>query len=214
MAKAYRTMMASGQATLPGIEVRDPAAVKLEEIGAVAHRPMPPLPSGPYNVIVADPPWDLQMGMRRRARRFDDALPYPTMTVEEIAALPVADLLADDAWVFLWIVDQYHWQSRDVLEAWGAEFQDFMYWIKSLGMKLPGGPYRNCETVLVGRRGQPTWTTTKDFQTAFCGKHPGGHSAKPVEFYDILRRVTVGRRLDLFSRRRHEGFDGWGKESA
>ena len=59
--------------------------------------------------------------------------------------------------------------------------------------------------------GNPQLADRKDFKTLFEGKRRG-HSRKPVEFYDLLRRVAPGPRIDLFSREGHEGFDAWGNE--
>src|SRR5216684_6612058 len=48
----------------------------------------PELPTGPFQVIVADPPWQYESG---------NCLPYPTMPLEDIMALPVSDIADDNA---------------------------------------------------------------------------------------------------------------------
>jgi N6-adenosine-specific RNA methylase IME4 len=67
--------------------------------------------------------------------------------------------------------------------------------------------------VLYARRGSPRFDNIagSGFVTCFNGVNKG-HSQKPDEFYDIIRRVTEGPRIDVFSRSAHEGFEACGNE--
>jgi N6-adenosine-specific RNA methylase IME4 len=78
------------------------------------------LPSGPFRCIVADPPWaqGLTGGWKRRPNRAK-ALPYPTMTVDQIKALPVGDMAEPDAHLWLWTTNAFLEDGFTVLRAWG-----------------------------------------------------------------------------------------------
>ena len=62
-----------------------------------------------------------------------------------------------------------------------------------------GLPQYNCEFALYCRKGSPTFVDLRAFPTCFnAGRRE--HSRNPDEFYDMVRRVTGGLRLDVFSR--------------
>lgn len=196
------------------------SAVRIIQSERLKAGPTPPLPQGQYRVVVADPPWDIEFDGGRLGTRLQEAQapPYPTMTVDEIKALPVEGMLADDAWVFLWTIQQQVRESFEILDGWGAPFRFMMVWVKAdgentYGMQAAGMPRANHEVVLVGKRGSAKFVDTKEFPMAFTAAHPGGHSSKPDRFYDTLRRVTIGPRVDMFSRRAIDGFDGWGNQA-
>src|SRR6516165_1381538 len=106
-----------------------------------------------FPIIYADPPWkfdvyDVESGLDRAA-----AAHYPTMELEEICALPVADLATDDAALFCWTTAPHLWKARDVLTAWGFEYRTNIVWRK----ERPGLGYwvRNQhELLLIGVRGK------------------------------------------------------------
>ena len=91
---------------------------------------------------------------------------------------------------------------------WGFEPSRLHTWHKNTVHGLPGLPGYNSEHVLYGRQGQPRFDhiAGSGFLTCFNGINLG-HSRKPVEFYEMIRKVTEGPRIDVFSRSAHEGFE-------
>ena len=170
---------------------------------------------GRYATVVIDPPWPLRLAAQYEKRNSGGVpakkLSYPSMSLQEIADLPVGEILAEDSLVFCWSVNQFVFQVPALFDRWGVEPRFLMVWHKSNGMQIPNGPKYNGEFVVVGIRGKPRYTDIKAFWTVNSWPR-GAHSEKPEEFYALLRRVTAGPRLDIFSRRLIDGFDGWGDE--
>ena len=168
-------------------------------------------PTGKYKVVVIDPPWPvIPLNYKRggnRWRRFD----YSLMTVHDIVSLPIPEILEDDAFVFLWTPNRFVGTAIDIVNAWGTKYNCLFTWVKPHGVQVPNHPQFNAEWVVMGRKGSPQFNTTKAFKTANFWPR-GKHSEKPEGFYELLRRVTPEPRIDLFARRRIEGFDSWGNE--
>ena len=55
-----------------------------------------------YNVIYADPPWAYKV-WSKKGKGCSAESHYPTMSIEDIKALPVGELAAKDCALFLWI---------------------------------------------------------------------------------------------------------------
>jgi ParB-like chromosome segregation protein Spo0J len=81
----------------------------------------PELPTGPFQVIVADPPWRYDSG---------NSLPYPTMDIEDIKAIPVAEIADENAILWLWTTNAHLRVAFDVVEAWGFEYRTLLTWVK------------------------------------------------------------------------------------
>ena len=167
---------------------------------------------GRYATVVIDPPWRVQHGWAGSETGGLAPISYETMRLDDIMALPIADILADNALVFCWTVNRFLPYTFTVLAEWGVIYVYTMTWVKNSGPQTPISPQFNAEWCIVGRKGKPKYRETKAFRTANYWPRQG-HSAKPEGFYDLLRRVTPGPRLDVFGRRRIAGFDSWGHEA-
>lgn len=166
-------------------------------------------PDGLYDVIVIDPPWPMEK-IPRDVRPNQAGFDYPTMDEATLAALAVPAADACHAW--LWTTHRFLPMAFRLLGAWDLKYVCTFVWHKPGGFQPVGLPQYNCEFALYARRGAPTFTTTKALPVCFDAPR-GRHSEKPGAFYDAVRRVTDGRRLDMFNRREIEGFDGWGNET-
>ena len=181
--------------------------------------PIPP-PPGRYDVVVLDPPWEINpMNISEsRSEEFGEQH-YPTMTIEDVRELKIGDVLADDAWVLLWVRPwMLHGDTAiDLLRAWGVQHRFTLIWRKTgpiNGYKPPNRPRINWEPCLVGSKGNPLIADDTAFWECFEGDATG-HSVKPAEFYNTVRRCFMGdARLDMFNRRPLEGFDTWGNQAA
>jgi N6-adenosine-specific RNA methylase IME4 len=171
-----------------------------------------------YRTIVADPPWhygkfNTFSGGKVRSPRYHDPrdLPYATLTVDEIAELPVDALAADAAHLYLWTTQRYLWDAPKVAEAWGFKPSCVLTWCKApMGTGLGFAYAPTTEFVVFAHRGglQPQ---SRQPSTWWQWKR-GAHSAKPEAFLDIVETVSPGPYLELFARRRRLGWDVWGNE--
>jgi N6-adenosine-specific RNA methylase IME4 len=165
--------------------------------------------TGKYRTICADPPWRLpRAGITKvDARKF-----YPTMTVEDICALPIPALAEDDAHLWLWGINSMMEEAHQVVRAWGFSPLTIVTWCK----KQPGvGHYlrNNTEHVILASRGKPQTPATKPISTWYVWPR-GAHSQKPDAFYDLVEQVSPGPYVEVFARRHRFFWDVWGNESA
>jgi len=165
---------------------------------------------GVYDVIVIDYPWPMEK-IEREVAPNQVAFEYPTMSLEEIQQLDTPT--AEDCHIFMWTTQKFLPFTLDLIKLKGYKYVLTMVWHKNGGYQPFGLPQYNCEFVVYARKGTPKFIEFTDFMTCFNAKR-GAHSEKPEEFYATLRRVTAGRRLDMFNRRAIEGFDTWGKEAS
>jgi len=164
---------------------------------------------GLYDVVVIDPPWDMQK-IERDVAPEQVEFDYPTMTEEELSEFAIP--AAEDCHLWLWTTHKFLPAALRLLDAWGFKYVCNFVWHKNGGFQPFGLPQYNCEFAIYARKGSPQFVDTKAFFTCFEANRTG-HSEKPNEFYEVVRRVTVGRRIDIFNRREIEGFDTYGQEA-
>lgn len=176
-------------------------------------------PEGEYRTIVIDPPWDMHKVEREVRPNQDgdkDGFDYPTMSEAELAAFRLP--AAEDCHLFCWTTQKYLPVTLRLFDAWGFRYVLTMVWHKPGGFQPIGLPQFNCEFAVYGRKGSPVFLDTKSFDVCFSAPR-GAHSAKPSEFYEVVRRVTGGEsadgtRIDIFGRRDIPGFASWGNEAS
>lgn len=164
---------------------------------------------GVYDVIVIDPPWPMEK-IERDVRPNQTVFDYPTMQESELNEIKIPN--TNDCHLWLWTTHKFLPMALRLLDRWGFKYICTFVWHKPGGFQPVGLPQYNCEFVLYARKGTPIFIDTKSFPACFEAPR-GAHSEKPELFYDTIRRVTAGRRIDMFGRRNIEGFDSWGKEA-
>jgi len=167
-----------------------------------------------FDTIVVDPPWPMRRppggAARSKGFRGEVGMPYPTMTVDEIKCLPVNSLAKKDAHLYLWTTQLYLEESRDIARAWGFRVAATLVWCKPKGGFVGGPFYPNIEFVLFCRRGK--LKTKKRINSQWFDWPRGRHSAKPEKFQDMVEEVSPGTYLELFARRKRDGWAVWGNE--
>jgi mRNA (2'-O-methyladenosine-N6-)-methyltransferase len=157
---------------------------------------------GKFDVIMADPPWDIHMD-----------LPYGTLRDDEMKNLPVKKL-QDDGIIFLWVTGRATELARDCLEIWGYTRKEELVWIKTNQLQRlirtgRTGHWLNHskEHCLIGIKGNPKLNTNLDCDVIVSEVRET--SRKPDEIYELIERMKPGgRKLELFARP-HNRRQGW-----
>lgn len=159
-----------------------------------------------FACIYADPPW--RYGNQATRAATDNH--YPTMTVEEIAALPIGKLAADRAHLWLWTTNGFLFECPKLFEAWGFEFKSSYVWVKpQIGI---GNYLRNShELLLLAVRGGMVGEARNVKSWGEFDRT--SHSSKPEPIrHGVIERVSPGPRLELFGRKLVDGWLVWGNQ--
>lgn len=179
-----------------------------------------------YDIVYADPPWsyynDLTVdpncttvkGMRRP--------PYPVMSINDICNIPVKNITAENAILFIWTTD-YHLGRciNEVIPAWGFEYKTIGFvWAKKnkQGKQVSFmGAYTKksgCELCLIATKGKDAHKLVENHSINSFIEYPRQeHSKKPDIIRTSIEQLTGTRnRIELFARDNFEGWDNWGND--
>lgn len=180
-----------------------------------------------FKTIVADPPWPIKdTGARTMSDKGfwkgrldgESKVPYNTLPIEEIKALPVAAMAEKDAHLYLWAINQFLCEAYEVAKAWGFKPSTLLTWCKAPRGIGFGGTFTNTtEFILFARRGslaaqQRHDRSHFDWKRPYEGGYPA-HSKKPDGLQDLVMATSPGPYLELFARSQRLGWQSWGNES-
>ena len=173
-----------------------------------------------FGTVLADPPWRFTNRTGKVAPEHKRLARYPTMTMDEICALPVAAHLEDRAHCYMWVPNALLPEGLRVLEAWGFSYKSNIVWHK---IRKDGGSdgrgvgfyFRNVtELLLFGVRGTGVRTLPPGRrQVNMIQTRKREHSRKPDEQYDLIESCSWGPYLELFGRGIREGWHVWGNQA-
>jgi N6-adenosine-specific RNA methylase IME4 len=180
-----------------------------------------PETDGGFRTILADPPWRFANRTGKISPEHKRLDRYDTMHLDEIAAMPVADVAADKSHLYLWVPNALVPEGMKVMEEWGFRYVSMLVWHK---VRKDGGSdgrgvgfyFRNVtEPILFGVRGKGNRTLAPGrSQVNLLATRKREHSRKPDELYPIIEACSPGPYLELFARYPRDGWTVWGNESA
>lgn len=158
-----------------------------------------------FGCVYADPAWPYG----NQATRAATGNHYDTMSVDDICALPVRELVADNAHLHLWTTNAFLFDARRVMEAWGFEYKSVMVWVKpQMGI---GNYWRvSHEFLLFGIRGRAPFGRRDVMSWQKVDRQK--HSCKPDVFRRLVEQVSPGPYLEMFARQAMPGWTAWGNE--
>lgn len=174
------------------------------------------LPPGKFSMLMIDPPWRFKVYSRETGLQKSADMHYSTMTLDDVKALPIKSIAADDCLLWLWCTAPMLRQGFEVLDAWGAAYSTMGVWHKRTknGKTQFGTGFRMrsaCEPFLIATFGKPK--STRSVRNLIEGQ-VREHSRKPEQAYRAAEQLMPdARRLDLFSRESRPGWVSFGHEA-
>lgn len=175
--------------------------------------------TGRYGTILIDPPWRFANRTGKMAPEHKRLHRYPTMSFEEIAALPVGPLALAKSHLYLWCPNALIHEGLEIIRAWGFTYKTNIVWYK---VRKDGGPdgrgvgfyFRNVtELILFGVKGNLRTKAPGRSQVNVITTRKQEHSRKPDEQYEVIEACSPGPYLELFARKKREGWTSWGDQA-
>jgi len=173
-----------------------------------------------FLTILADPPWQFQNRTGKMAPEHKRLNRYSTMTLEEIMAIPVAQVCDEPCHLYLWVPNALLPEGLMVMKAWGFDYKSNLVWQKVRKDGEPDGRgvgfyFRNTtELVLFGVRGKNARTLAPArSQVNVIKSRKREHSRKPDEQYGLIESCSSAPYLEMFARGSKEGWFTWGNQA-
>jgi N6-adenosine-specific RNA methylase IME4 len=173
-----------------------------------------------FGTILADPPWQFTNRTGKVAPEHKRLSRYGTMKLEDIMALPVADIATTRAHLYLWCPNALLPDGLSVMRAWGFTYKSNIVWHK---VRKDGGSdgrgvgfyFRNVtELILFGVRGKNARTLAPGrSQVNLLATRKREHSRKPDEQYKIIEACSSGPFIELFARGSRRSWTVWGNQA-
>lgn len=176
----------------------------------------------PFRCIVSDPPWPFKDKLPGDGRGAEKN--YRVLPIQQIIDLPMLDglpaltskTIADDAYLLLWRVAAMQREALDVAEGWGFKVKSEIVWRKTTinGKRHFGMGHHvraEHEIALLCTRGSPK-PLNRSTRSVFDAQASRVHSRKPDEFLELVEKTFPGPYLEVFARRRREGWKAIGDE--
>jgi N6-adenosine-specific RNA methylase IME4 len=172
-----------------------------------------------FGTILIDPPWRFQNRTGKMAPEHRRLARYRTLSLAEIAALPVGELALPKSHLYLWSPNALLPEALAAVRAWGFDYKTNLVWYK---VRKDGGPdgrgvgfyFRNVtELLLFGVKGQLRTLKPGRRQVNVVVDRKQEHSRKPDAVYDVIEACSPPPYLELFARRRRAGWVSWGDEA-
>lgn len=184
--------------------------------------PFESLPRNHFGAIYADPPWLFEIWGKAKGASRDPK--YPCAGVEDLIAMPVAELAAQDCALFMWVTWPMLLDSIRLVEAWGFNYKTCAFaWIKAHSGQIEmfrddtdvqvGLGYwtrANSEVCLLATKGKPKRLHADVRQAIIEPRRE--HSRKPDCVYGRIERLVAGPYLELFARSTRPGWTSWGNQ--
>lgn len=173
---------------------------------------------GEFSTILIDPPWRFTNRTGKIAPEHRRLARYETMSFEEIAALPMEEISAPRAHVYMWCPNALLPEGLSIMKEWGFKYKTNIVWYK---IRKDGGPdgrgvgfyFRNVtELLLFGVKGSMRTLKPGRTQVNIISTRKEEHSKKPVGAYDIIEACSPGPYIELFAREKRVGWTQWGDE--
>lgn len=167
-------------------------------------------PEGTYRVIYADCPWKYDHSNLNTYGHAESH--YDSLSTDELCLLPVPEMAASNAVLFLWATSPKLPDALKVIEAWGFEYKTSFVWYK---IKHNYGHYNSVrhEFLLIATRGSCLPDVPELIDSVQTIERSDTHSEKPEEFRQIIDRLYPhGSRIELFARAKCNGWETWGNE--